>query len=135
MCQWLSTGNQVMGGTHTVVQRASDHCKVIKHRQAIFLEGIPPTDEGQNMRGKVQHIQNVRQCCLLLDTFRVVIRERYLGWIQIFIKQKQTGRRFSPLLKENSLPMVQNCLDWNFHNLHPYTGVNKALAGVKIVAI
>lgn len=64
-----------MGGADTVVSRASDCCNIIiKHRHAIFSEGIPPIDGSQNMRGKVQHIQNVREHSLLPDAFREVLR-------------------------------------------------------------
>lgn len=60
MCQWLSGGSWVVGGSDTVVQRASDHCNVIiKHRQAILLESIPPIDRIRNMRGKI-HLQSMR---------------------------------------------------------------------------
>lgn len=46
-----------MGGADTIVSRASDRCNIIiKHRHAIYLEGIPPIDGSQNMRGKVQRI-------------------------------------------------------------------------------
>lgn len=45
MWQWHSRRSWAIGGADSVVQTDSDRCNVIvKHRQAIPLEGIPPMD-------------------------------------------------------------------------------------------
>lgn len=70
------------------------------------------------MRGKVQHNQNVRECFLLLDTFREVFR------LDLDSHQAKIERQTIFSFFKESLTYGQKYLDWDSHNLHPYMGEN-----------